>query len=1156
MIKPKSPNYYKSSLKIACWNVQGLLQDKHQEEDIVEFVERFDCTILIESWLNACISFNNVYTYCKLAQKSRRGRSMAGFIITIKHSVREGITILQTNSNYLVWLKFKKSFFNLDKDMYIGAVYIPPVKSSTTRTSSFELDLWDQLEEDLLEYKAKGHVMIMGDFNSRIGKNIEIVEYSRELDDIEETYDQVDLGIRNSYDIVVNKFGRKLLELCRHLNLYILNGRVLGDLQGNYTSFHYNGSAVVDYCITDRILYNRVSYFRVHAPSHLSDHAAISVCLNINYNITQNCNISQYKVFPNKFKWCEESFLKALELQQIKCKLSQLEKDNYDSNTSGINKLCGDLSDVFLNTAKYSLIRRKNQKLSKRKQRHKKWYNNNLCLLKNEVLHTGKLLRKHPNDPQIRGTFLLKKKRYKQACKQAKRNYMKSVTEKIDQAEFQNNSNFWRLLKSINQDSDQESDLPSMEDFMQVFNKKSVDGFDNNFKCEIENTVSRNQSDQTVQSLDKPIDETELYKAVNNIKNGKACGLDLISNEMIKAALPVVKQAMLKLFNLCLDSECYPESWCTGYIVPIHKSGSKLQPSNYRPVTISSCLGKVFGSILNNRINSYLENNNLISSVQIGFLKGHRTSDHLLLLKAIIDSYKRKGKHIYASFIDFASAFDKVWHAGLIYKMHKCGLSSKIVNLVQSMYSKIQSCIKRENYLGELFKCEMGTRQGCNLSPTLFKLYINDIQNIFNKRGCDPAMIDKRPIGCLMYADDILVLSQSSKGLQTSLNNLNKYCKRWRLPININKSKTMVFNSRKCNNVFKIGDQILQDSCRVPYLGFILTPSGKFSSTQKYLYDKASRALIVLRKTLFKVPELAVKTQLRLFDSMIKPILLYGSEVWGAYLYKMNKTFSVSSVLEDTTTYTEKLHSKFCRLVLQIKKNACNYAVRCELGRYPIVIDIICKVLKYYVNIGSRDNKSISKVALMLHESDNSAWFDFIKSIANLLNISLPKLNKHNISSSKDSVRNKLIRISGKMYINKLQEYNRLKLFSSLKTNFCKEPYLSKIKDMKLRKVVTQLRLSCHRLPVEEGRYFKIEYNERICKLCKMTVGTEKHCIIECINPTVTNLRNIFLSTIFRINPSLRKLPREYLFQYLILFTDNTIMLETAQYISNILSIF
>jgi hypothetical protein len=121
------------------------------------------------------------------------------------------------------------------------------------------------------------------------------------------------------------------------------------------------------------------------------------------------------------------------------------------------------------------------------------------------------------------------------------------------------------------------------------------------------------------------------------------------------------------------------------------------------------------------------------------------------------------------------------------------------------------------------------------MSPTLFKVYINDLQNVFNAKECDPVYAGNVSSGCLMYADDILILSQSANGLQKSLDNLNKYCKKWRLNVNIQKTKTMIFNCKQSSHTFTFGEQVLQETNSVCYLGFMLTPSGKFRATQKYL---------------------------------------------------------------------------------------------------------------------------------------------------------------------------------------------------------------------------------------------------------------------------------------------------------------------------------
>ena len=116
----------------------------------------------------------------------------------------------------------------------------------------------------------------------------------------------------------------------------------------------------------------------------------------------------------------------------------------------------------------------------------------------------------------------------------------------------------------------------------------------------------------------------------------------------------------MKLFNKILSSGVFPKIWSEGLITPIHKSGNKTDPGNYRGICISSCLGKFFTSILNARLNVFLEENSILNKYQICFRHGFRTSDHLLVLKTLIDSYKLRRKPMFACFVEFRKAYDSV----------------------------------------------------------------------------------------------------------------------------------------------------------------------------------------------------------------------------------------------------------------------------------------------------------------------------------------------------------------------------------------------------------------------------------------------------------------------------------------------------------------
>ena len=201
-------------------------------------------------------------------------------------------------------------------------------------------------------------------------------------------------------------------------------------------------------------------------------------------------------------------------------------------------------------------------------------------------------------------------------------------------------------------------------------------------------------------------------------------------------------------------------------------------PNNYRGLTISNCLGKVVTKIMNRRLIKWLENEGLIATEQIGFKPKQRTTDHILVLNTICDIYKSKHKAVYMCFVHLEKAFDSVNRHLLLYKLLKINISSKFLHLVRSLYQDMHTCLKINNCYTNSFPVEIGTRQGCNLSPNLFNIFINDFPIFLQSNNSGYVMLNTRRLRCLMYADDIVLLSDSSFGMQKSLFLLEVFCKK------------------------------------------------------------------------------------------------------------------------------------------------------------------------------------------------------------------------------------------------------------------------------------------------------------------------------------------------------------------------------------------
>ena len=321
---------------------------------------------------------------------------------------------------------------------------------------------------------------------------------------------------------------------------------------------------------------------------------------------------------------------------------------------------------------------------------------------------------------------------------------------------------------------------------------------------------------------------------------------------MIKYGQSKLIKPLHKLFNLILNYGYCPQKWCKGRIVSIHKKGDPSLPSNYRGITITSVIGKLFNSILNNRLCVHLEEQNMLCQEQAGFRRKHRTSDHMFILKNIMSKYKLENKPLYIAFIDFKQAFDTIRHQDLLYKLLKNGISNKFYSIIKSMYNNIHPSVQSSdgNRISLSFLSLLGIRQGDNLSPTLFNIFVNDIPKIFS-HSCDIAKLGNIPISCMMYADDLIILSETNQGLQESMDKLSHYCTQWGLTVNINKTKCMVAKSN-ISLVSKLtyNNEAIEQVSSFRYLGIEFGYNGDDSLSKSDIYKRGLKAYLKLIRTL------------------------------------------------------------------------------------------------------------------------------------------------------------------------------------------------------------------------------------------------------------------------------------------------------------------
>ena len=802
----------------------------------------------------------------------------------------------------------------------------------------------------------------------------------------------------------------------------------------------------------------------------------------------------------------------------------------------------------ILDTAATSCLKIKSirkSKSSKMVKKNKPWFTNDCKYLKKRLKQMARRITPS-NYNSLKNEYFKLKKDYKKLVKRNQRKYKNEILSKIQNLNSKDSSGFWKQIKVLNgKEQIRTSPLITEENWIEHF--KTLLYTEDTVECQ--ETLNVN-STQNAYDLDRTFTDAEIQNHISKLKCNKASGIDNITNEMIKSGRFYLVPFIKKIFNNILMSGQFPKVWNIGLIKPIYKKGDQSLPANYRGITLTSCLGKLFTSILQSRLQHFLESNDILNPEQFGFRSNSRTTDNLFILKQLIHKYLSSKQNLYVCFVDYEKAFDSVWQSGLLHKIKAMGINGKFYNVLKSMYTSISSSVILENNkISESFKCNKGIRQGDGLSPVLFSIFMNDLPEYLRKSGCKGVEINNNKLNCLMYADDLVLISNSAKDLQHSINTLNKHADKWKLKINTSKTNIMVFNKAGRfieKETFKCNDQHINIVDKQTYLGLDLTPSGRFTYARGTLVKKGTKVLATIRRMLSNCDHIPVETFCKLFNS-IEPVIFYGSEVWGPELLEYKTHFDKSTI--------EQFHLKFCKLILNIPGYAPNDACRAELGRTALDIKIKTLIFSYYLRLQNNVTNRLLKNAF---EYATNKQTDF-NNVCHRLN-----LMRQDTLITKIKTKTEM-KLERKMFFNQLvSEYkdswsskinaqsNQKITGKTIKSSYEMEQYLNIVKNQAHRKSITKMRLGTHDLRIQTGKYENnkapIPVDQRICRHCQLNeIENEEHFIGHC--ETFKHIRHSFFSKISDQDPNFQNLNLSSKIKY-ILKANNT---QTANLIGKFL---
>ena len=677
--------------------------------------------------------------------------------------------------------------------------------------------------------------------------------------------------------------------------------------------------------------------------------------------------------------------------------------------------------------------------------------------------------------------------------RKVRRTYYRDLNDKLKTLKSKNPREFWQILNQGKEKSKM-GNIP-LADLQTHF---SVLSANKNDKTE---PVREPQNQQINKSINVFFTIEELRKHINKLKNNKTPGIDNILNEFLKHCPDELLPAIVKFFNIILESGKVPSEWTVGIIKPLYKNkGDINDANNYRGITLLSCLGKLFTSIINSRLYDYVTKENILGNEQVGFRPQYSTLDHIFALHVISHFYISQGKKLFCAFIDYSKAFDFIDRSYLWQKLLDSNINGKVLKVIRNMYDNAKSHVSDNNTLSDSFPCQVGVRQGENLSPLLFAMFLNDFKSFLKHKYNGLKKISTSiltelniylKIFCLLYADDTIIMAESPAQLLRALDALALYCNKWGLKVNVDKTKVLIFSKGKVtkHKSFKFGQNEIEVVFDYVYLGTKFNHNGKFEvamAKQKLKVDKAKYCLLAKGRQL----NLSVDTFIELLENLVIPVLLYGSEIWG---------FSNPKQLQVMLNHT-------LRRFLRLHKTTPTCMLIGELGLKEVSEYIENRMLNFWYKVATGEENRISTIlykwlnTLYNQNIYISPWLHKIKTSLNLMGESNLFDNVRDLPGP--------IWFKNKIKLRLSDIYNQ-KWSSDINNNSVCLNYRLMTDKKTLQKYFTLPRQHMHalckfkcansRIPTITGRYSNKPLEDRTCTVCESNeIGDEFHYLFKC----------------------------------------------------------
>lgn len=883
---------------------------------------------------------------------------------------------------------------------------------------------------------------------------------------------------RRSSDSRTDVFGNELLRMCQSLKLEIANGFLengaptfIGDSETCPTS-------VIDYMLFSRTLYeqDRIQSFRVLPPLLQLDHTPIET--------TVQCNIPASKRKAAR----QAGRVKYGRLEHARMP-TPVRPNAADALLSALTRTCT-LSTKRARIDPGVVVPEVKRSASLRRQ---------MTIL---VLSPG-----FRSDPGLIALYrsLSKQRR----ALQSKASRKKTLDNRDKLLACQGKKEYWDFVQAVRGKNAKMFIDPSLAKahFKKLLRTDAIPVFGP--------LEFRYTPDEVIPCLDDPITPDEVKSALKKMKSS-ADGEDRISVGELKHL--DVDQIALFFYEMTVTPDnSLPSSWRRSILIPIPKpgNGNGRDPKQFRGLSVQTSIKRLFSRCLVPRLVRWMDDAGMVPPTQAGFRKGFRTTDNLGILRALHERMMVLKKTLYVAFIDLEKAFDNVDRLALFRLIHSKGGKGSLVDVLRSLYQDTTTSLRVHGRYSELFDVNKGVLQGDPLSPILFIMYIGglDVQHR------DDPVLAGMAIPDALLADDIMLPSTTSEGLQSKLDALNRYFTSLSMKVNASKSKVVRLGCVRGDPLpLVVGGDTLEEVVEYKYVGYSVNggKSAKWQTSQyveKCIKKARCVATSLLQLRSFIGPSNA-DFMMRLWHNLADPYFVFGAEV-SLDCNKVQEAL-MDQVLLQYMRSAMGLPPRSIRILplldnavfevrhrrLQLTARFMEYAWRCDDDR-PIrraLVDSMDVAASTAYSHGWYGQFAARVGALGVDPTPR-------RGLARDVNDAIVKL----MSTEWDLLRAS----SSRMALHRITP--RLDRFVWHKK---KLPYL-RILSVSGCRAIARVRTSSHNLMIERGRHLRMPLVRRVCPSCSYIVESEHHAFNCC--PVHEETRSVLRRELFAIEADLSR---------------------------------